>query len=301
MVDRLGKGTGIGLGFVKGFNLRKGAFASTANAVCENIVIVGTNPIDMAVAANHLAEIGGGKVAVVDGEVVASVGLPLLGLHAEEPLEQVTKSFDSLFKEIRQMGCDLPSPFSQLEFCFACGEIGDLKLVGGRSGSRQSTGESQRAGRIVVHDRPGSPSPHPSRGSPVDVADHLDLEHPIGMDQRADFDRGANRVRLDEELPADPLVVVVVVHVRDEDIGHDDVGHGAAGLLHHRLDVGENLAPLGLGVLLGRRHRGTLFDPDRLLLVVVDGRDSRQEDPWSDLQVRDSISVRPALRRDPGS
>ncbi len=128
MVDRLGKGTGIGVGFVKGFNLKKGAFASTANAVCENIVIVGTNPIDMAVAANHLAEIGGGKVAVVDGEVVASVGLPLLGLHAEEPLEQVTKSFDSLFKEIRQMGCDLPSPFSQLEFCFACGEIGDLKL-----------------------------------------------------------------------------------------------------------------------------------------------------------------------------
>ncbi len=128
MVDRLGKGTGTGVGFVKGFNLNRGAFASTANAVCENIVIVGTNPIDMAVAANHLAEIGGGKVAVVDGEVLASVGLPLLGLHAEEPLEQVTKSFDSLFKEIRQMGCDLPSPFSQLEFCFACGEIGDLKL-----------------------------------------------------------------------------------------------------------------------------------------------------------------------------
>ena len=64
MVDRLGKGTGIGLGFVTGFKLRNGAFASTANAVCENIVIVGTNPADMAVAANHLAAIGGGKVAV---------------------------------------------------------------------------------------------------------------------------------------------------------------------------------------------------------------------------------------------
>jgi len=116
------------LGFVKGFNLKKGAFASTANAVCENIVIVGTNPADMAVAANHLAEIGGGKVAVEDGRVVASVGLPLLGLHAEEPLEQVTESFRKLFDGITRMGCDIPSPFSQLEFCFACGEIGNLKL-----------------------------------------------------------------------------------------------------------------------------------------------------------------------------
>lgn len=128
MIDRLGKGTGIGLGFVRGFNLKNGAFASTANAVCENIVIVGTNPSDMAVAANHLAAIEGGKVAVENGEVVASVGLPLLGLHAEEPLEKVTLSFEALFGEIARMGCDLPSPFSQLEFCFACGEIGDLKL-----------------------------------------------------------------------------------------------------------------------------------------------------------------------------
>ena len=56
MIDRFGKGTGIGLGFVQGFGLRAGAIASTANAVCENIVIVGTNPTDMAVAANHLAD-----------------------------------------------------------------------------------------------------------------------------------------------------------------------------------------------------------------------------------------------------
>ena len=91
-------------------------------------MIVGTNPADMAVAANHLAAIGGGKVAVENGEVVASVGLPLLGLHAEEPLEKVTMSFEALFGEIARMGCDLPSPFSQLEFCFACGEIGDIKL-----------------------------------------------------------------------------------------------------------------------------------------------------------------------------
>ena len=134
MIDRLGKGTGIGLGFVTGFNLRNGAFASTANAVCENIVIVGTNPADMAVAANHLAAIGGGKVAVENGEVVASVGLPLLGLHAEEPLEKVTMSFEALFAEIARMGCDLPEPILTARVLLRMRGNRRHQTVGGRSG-----------------------------------------------------------------------------------------------------------------------------------------------------------------------
>src|SRR5262249_52905056 len=89
MKDRLGKGTGIGLGFVQGFRLARGAIASTANAVCENIVIVGTDPTDMAVAANHLASIGGGKVVVDGAKVVAAVELPVCGLLAEDPLDEV--------------------------------------------------------------------------------------------------------------------------------------------------------------------------------------------------------------------
>ena len=128
MIDRFGKGTGTGLGFVQGFKLKNGAIASTANAVCENIVIVGTNPKDMAVAANHLAEIGGGKVVVRGGEVVASVPLPICGLMSEEPLETVMARFDRAFGEIAKLGCALKNPFSTLEFCFACGEIGHIKL-----------------------------------------------------------------------------------------------------------------------------------------------------------------------------
>jgi adenine deaminase len=128
MIDRFGKGTGIGLSFVQGFRLRDGAIASTANAVCENIVIVGTNAGDMAVAANHLATLGGGKVVVRNGEVVASVGLPVCGLLTEEPLEQVMGRFGRAFEAIAELGCPLKNPFSQLEFCFACGEIGDIKL-----------------------------------------------------------------------------------------------------------------------------------------------------------------------------
>ena len=128
MIDRFGKGTGIGLGFVQGFRLTRGAIASTANAVCENIVIVGTSAADMAVAANHLAKLGGGKVVVRDGEVVASVSLTVCGLLTEDPMEEVMGKFNRAFEAIAQLGCPLKNPFSQLEFCFACGEIGDIKL-----------------------------------------------------------------------------------------------------------------------------------------------------------------------------
>jgi adenine deaminase len=128
MIDRFGKGTGIGVGFVQGFGLRHGAFASSVNAVCENLVVVGTNAEDMALAVNRLAEIGGGKIVVADGEVKALVELPLLGLLAEDRLDVVMEKFQSAFAEIKALGCELRSPYSTLEFCFACGEIGHIKL-----------------------------------------------------------------------------------------------------------------------------------------------------------------------------
>jgi adenine deaminase len=128
MVDRFGKGTGIGLGFVQGFKLKEGAIASSVNAVCENLVAVGTNAEDMAVAMNYLAEIGGGKVVVRGGKPVAVVELPLLGLLSEDQLGVVLDKFTEAFAAITELGCDLTSAFSTLEFCFACGEIGELKL-----------------------------------------------------------------------------------------------------------------------------------------------------------------------------
>jgi adenine deaminase len=128
MVDRLGKGTGIGLGFVTGFGLERGAFASSVNAVCENALVVGTNADDMALAVNELARVGGGKIVVADGEVLALVELPLLGLLSEDPTSVVMGKFEVAFARIRDLGCDLASPFSQLEFSGACGEIGDLKI-----------------------------------------------------------------------------------------------------------------------------------------------------------------------------
>jgi adenine deaminase len=129
MVDRFQKGNGrIGVGFVQGFTLERGAIASTVNAVCENLIAVGASHSDMAIAMNRLVELGGGKIVVVGGEIVALAELPLQGLLSEDPLQTITEKFDKAFAEIEKLGCRLKNPFSQLEFSFACGEIGDLRL-----------------------------------------------------------------------------------------------------------------------------------------------------------------------------
>lgn len=133
MVDRFDKGPfngarRIGRGFVHGFQLKTGAMASSANSVCENLVAVGTNTGDIAVAFNRLAEVGGGKVIVRDGKVLALVEMPLLGLHSEDSAETVNEKFAQAFKAIKALGCPLKNPFSQLEFCFASGEMGNIKL-----------------------------------------------------------------------------------------------------------------------------------------------------------------------------
>jgi adenine deaminase len=128
MIDRHAATGVIGNAFVKGFGLKRGAFASSVNAVCEDILVVGSSKEDMAVAANHIAAIGGGKVAVVDGEVMAEVKLPLLGLFSADPLEKLIEDFSALAREIRELGSAVTHPFSTLEFCGACGEIGKIKL-----------------------------------------------------------------------------------------------------------------------------------------------------------------------------
>ena len=131
MIDRHGDTGEVGNAFVNGFKLTKGAVATSVNAVCENIVVVGTNNEDMAFAANHLAKIGGGKVVVADGKILAQVELPLFGLLSDEPLETVIKKFDKAYAEIRKLGCPFTSAFSTLEFCCACGEIGKIKIFQG--------------------------------------------------------------------------------------------------------------------------------------------------------------------------
>src|SRR5919108_688718 len=84
------RGTGrIGLGFVSGFGLRRGALGSTHAHDAHNVVVVGVDDSDMAAAANRLAEIGGGQVVVADGGVLAELPCPIGGLLSDLPAEEV--------------------------------------------------------------------------------------------------------------------------------------------------------------------------------------------------------------------
>ncbi len=77
-----------------------------------NLLVVGTNDEDMALAANTLAACGGGMVVVADGErCSATVELPIAGLMDALPAEEMSEKVHRLEKTWSEIGCTMPSPF----------------------------------------------------------------------------------------------------------------------------------------------------------------------------------------------
>ncbi|MFR3273121.1 MAG: adenine deaminase C-terminal domain-containing protein [Slackia sp.] len=99
-----------GCGFVSGFGIT-GALAQTVAHDAHNLLVVGSNNEDMALAANTLIECGGGAVAVRDGKVLGLVKLPIAGLMSDKPLEEVALEVDGLEQAWEDMGCTMVSPF----------------------------------------------------------------------------------------------------------------------------------------------------------------------------------------------
>ena len=128
MIDRLGKGSGTSVAFIKGFRLEAGAIASTHNAVCENVAIVGTNGADMAFAASELRRMGGGQIVVRDGKVLAAFRMPILGLFSDQPYEDVLERRREIQAAAESLGCTLNDPLLKLEFSYACAEFPLLRM-----------------------------------------------------------------------------------------------------------------------------------------------------------------------------
>jgi adenine deaminase len=118
----------IGLGFVQGFGLRRGALASTHAHDAHNVVVVGVDEADMAAAVNRLAETGGGQVAVVGGEVVGEVPCPIGGLISDRPVEEVAAAVEHMEKAATELGVTMPSPFMAMSF-LALSVVPELKLT----------------------------------------------------------------------------------------------------------------------------------------------------------------------------
>ncbi len=111
VVERHGNNKGIGFGFVKGFGFHSGAVASTVAHDSHNLLIVGMNDEDMALAGNTLAECGGGMVAVRDGKVLALLPLPIAGLMSDRLVEDVAAQLSKVHQAWEELGCNLVSPF----------------------------------------------------------------------------------------------------------------------------------------------------------------------------------------------
>jgi adenine deaminase len=116
VVERHGINGNIGRGFVHGFGLKHGAIGSTVGHDSHNICVVGVSDADMALAVNHLREIGGGFVVVRDGAVLAELALPIAGLMSDRSFEAVRDALIPLRQAAKSLGTVLPEPFLQVAF-----------------------------------------------------------------------------------------------------------------------------------------------------------------------------------------
>jgi len=118
----------MGLGFVKGFGLKRGALASSVAHDSHNIIVVGTNDLDMMTAAVQIVKMQGGLVAAAEGKVLTTVRLPIAGLMSEKSAAEVRAETDSIKEAARDLGCTVSNPYMAMSF-LALPVIPRLKLT----------------------------------------------------------------------------------------------------------------------------------------------------------------------------
>lgn len=118
----------IGLGFVKGLGLKRGAIASSVAHDSHNIIVAGTNDEDILFAAVAIVKMQGGQVVVVGGKVIESLPLPIAGLMSRDSVEKVRNKSHDLAQAAKSLGCKLEDPFGTLSF-LALPPIPELKLT----------------------------------------------------------------------------------------------------------------------------------------------------------------------------
>ena len=128
VIERHGVNGNIASGFVHGFGLKSGAIASTVAHDHHNIVTVGVNYDDIALAVNRLSEIEGGFVIVDKGAILKEIALPIAGLMSMDPFEIVQQELKELREVARSLGVTLEEPFLQLSF-LALPVIPTLKIT----------------------------------------------------------------------------------------------------------------------------------------------------------------------------
>ncbi len=105
-----------GIGFINGIGLKKGAIASSVSHDSHNLIVIGTNEKDMAIAANHICSVGG-NVVVADGEIIAQMSLPIAGLMSEVSGEEIAIENETVRKSVYGLGVpEDVEPFMNMAF-----------------------------------------------------------------------------------------------------------------------------------------------------------------------------------------
>jgi adenine deaminase len=128
VVERHKRTGNIGIGFVTGFGMKKGAIASSVAHDSHNIIAIGTNDKDIFVAIKEIIRLSGGFVAIDKGKTKASLALPIAGLMSDESAEIVSSKLKTLLNTVRPWGIKIDNPFIMLSF-LALPVIPELKLT----------------------------------------------------------------------------------------------------------------------------------------------------------------------------
>jgi len=125
--ERHGKNGGRGFGFVRNL-IEEGALATTVAHDSHNLLVVGTNPVDMCMAANLVIRSGGGIAAVRRKKILARIKLPIAGLMSDKSLIEVSKDMTTLRRAFKTMGV-LDHPYMPLPSLLALSVIPHARIT----------------------------------------------------------------------------------------------------------------------------------------------------------------------------
>jgi adenine deaminase len=128
VIERHHASGGLGLGFIQGFGLQRGAIAGSVAHDHHNLVVIGADDHSMMNAARAVAEMGGGLVVACDDQIRAQLPLPIGGLMSDQPVHAVAAAYDALRAAARDQGSPLHDPFMAMSF-MALEVIPNLKLT----------------------------------------------------------------------------------------------------------------------------------------------------------------------------
>jgi len=114
------------VGFIRGFGMKSGAFASSVAHDSHNIICIGTNDDDITAAVNEVVKMKG-ALTVCDKSHISSLKLDIAGIMSDRPVNEVASEYEKLSDMVKKLGCKMSAPFMTLSF-MALLVIPELKL-----------------------------------------------------------------------------------------------------------------------------------------------------------------------------